>query len=79
MKAFIVEKRTHHKAHGSAPFVRLQFLIKDFCKIIWWLGRKVITLQADTGNDEETTETNAAKRIHAHGYNRNKLRAILVI
>lgn len=60
-------------------FARLQFLIKDFCKIVWWLGRKVITLQADTGNDEDTTETNAASCIHAHGHNGNELRAILVI
>ena len=59
----------------NALFVRLQFLRKYFCKIIWLVGRKVITLQPDTGNDEETTETNAAKCIHAHGNNRNKLRA----
>ena len=38
-------------------------------------GRKVITLQADTGSDQDTTETNAAKCIHAHGNNGNEARA----
>ena len=39
------------------------------------ISRKVITLQPDTGNDEDTTETNAANSIHAHGHNRNEARA----
>lgn len=72
----ITRLRTHCKERTkNASFVRLQFLIKDFCKIIWRLGIKVITLQADTGNDQETTETNAANSIHAHGNNRNEARA----
>lgn len=44
---------------------------------MFWI--KVLTLHADTGNDEDTTETNAANSIHAHGNNGNGLRAILVI
>ena len=39
---------------------------------------KLLTLHADTGNDGETTETNAAKCIHAHGHNRNEMRANLL-
>ena len=76
---YIWSKHTHNKAHEKRLSVRLQFLIKDFSKIIWLVGIKVLTLQADTGNDEETTETNAANSIHAHGYNRNEMRALLVI
>ena len=63
----------------NALFVRLQFLIKDFCKIVCLFGFKFITLHADTRSDDDTNETNAAKCIHAHGYNRNEMRALLVI
>ena len=60
-------------------FSSLQFLIKYFSKIICMYGRKVITLQPDTRSDGDTTETNAANSIHAHGNNRNEMRALLVI
>ena len=73
----------HQVAHTqqgaqNALFSRLQFLIKDFCKIVWFLGYNVITLQPDTVNCEETTETNAANCIHAHGNNGNEMRANLL-
>ena len=72
---YMEQTHTHNKAHENDLFARLQFLRKDFSKIICLFGRKVITLHADTGNDEDTTETNAANSIHAHGNNRNEMRA----
>ena len=68
-------EQTHQQqnARKNALFARLQFLIKDFFKIVWRYSIKVLTLQADTGNDlkqqkrtpravserMDTTETNA--------------------
>ena len=49
------QTRQPQSARKNALFARLQFLIKDFCKIIWLVGRKVITLHRVP---EETTETN---------------------
>ena len=39
---------------------------------IWRLSIKVVTLHADTGSDQETTETNAANSIHTHGNDGNE-------
>ena len=63
---------------GASQFFTKEFLTQLFSKIICLYGRKVITLQPDTGNDGDTTETNAANSIHTHGYNRNEMRANLL-
>lgn len=55
------------------------FLTKLFPQIVWFIGYKVITLPPDTRNDEETTETTAAKRIHTQGNDGNKVRAVLAL
>ena len=55
------------------------FLTKLFKQIVCLFGLKVVTLPADTMNDEETTETNAANCIHAHGNDGNEARAVLAL
>ena len=55
------------------------FLTKLFCKIVWFIGYKVITLPPDTVNDRDTTETKAANCIRTHGNNRNEMRAVLAL
>ena len=56
---------------NAAYFIMQDFLTKFFPQIVWFLGYKVITLPPDTRNDEETTETTAAKRIHTQGNDGN--------